>query len=96
MAHIVHEQLAADIERKRSVWNESFDVRDTAAERLFVDGKPVSYTHLKQRADTINHKARAIHLTKGIALATKTGRTNDKNGTGIRQRKSYNNIERYD
>ena len=42
----------------------------------------VSYTHL--------------HFTKSVALATKTSRTNHKNGTGIRQRKSYNDTERYD
>ena len=50
----------------------------------------------KQRADTLNHKARALHFTKSVALATKTSRTNHKNGTGIRQRKSYNDTERYD
>ena len=50
----------------------------------------------KQRADTLNHKARALHFTKSVALATKTSCTNNKNGTGIRQRKSYNDTERYD
>lgn len=38
----------------------------------------------KQRADTLNHKTRALHFTKSVALATKTSRTNHKNGTGIR------------
>lgn len=32
----------------------------------------------KQRADTLNHKARALHFTKSVALATKTSRTNHK------------------
>ncbi len=50
----------------------------------------------KQRANTLDYKARALYIAKGIALATKAGRTNDKNGTGIRQRKSYNDTERYD
>ena len=31
-----------------------------------------------------------------LALVTKTGCTNHKNGTGIRQRKSYNDTKRYD
>ena len=35
-------------------------------------------------------------LQKSVALATKTSCTNNKNGTGIRQRKSYNDTERYD
>lgn len=48
----------------------------------------------KQRTDTLNHKARALHFTKGIALITKTSCTNDKNGTGIRQRKSYSDTRR--
>lgn len=37
----------------------------------------------KQRADTLNHKTRALYLTKGFALATKAGSTNDKNGARI-------------
>lgn len=32
----------------------------------------------KQRADTLNHKARALYFTKSIALVTKTGSTNNK------------------
>lgn len=40
----------------------------------------------KQRADTINHKTRILHITKSIALVTKTGCTNYKNGTGIGQK----------
>ena len=50
----------------------------------------------KQRADTINYKARTLYFTKSVALVTKTGCTDHKNDTGIRQRKSYNDTERYD
>ena len=37
-----------------------------------------------------------LQPAKSVALATKTSCTNNKNGTGIRQRKSYNDTERYD
>ncbi len=39
---------------------------------------------------------RTVEMHAQLALVTKTSCTNDKDGTSIRQRKSYNDTERYD
>ena len=59
-------------------------------------GSSVAYAY-SQKGTLISQKTE--ELPDGniyVALATKTSRTNHKNGTGIRQRKSYNDTERYD